>query len=480
MTTTRQFLAPGLCLLTLGSFTPAATAQSGSTLESTIGDQQSVAITVYNDGLGLVRDVRTVAVPTGPFQLNWRDVASQINTQSVSLVNLSNPEGLSVLEQNYQYDLIDRSKLLSKYLGKRVQVQLWEESGGGRQIKNATLLAPDVVEIDGKIYPGIPGQLILPELPGGLISVPTLQWLAEGYQAGPQQVAMSYLTSGMSWQADYVAVVNEKDTALDLNGWTTITNNSGTSYNNATLKLIAGDVNRVQPDYAGAMPMAAMEMDMVRSKAAEQFEEKSFFEYHLYTLGRATTLRNNEQKQIALLDAAKVPATKKFVFEPGGDYWWWNPQDSQKVDIQVKMEFRNAKEQHLGMPLPKGIVRVYKADTDGTLQFIGEDRIDHTPKDETVRLLLGNAFDIVGERIVANRRKISTDIWEYDITVKLRNHKTEAAVVSVIDKVSYGDWSVTRHTGGDYKKQDASTLEFSVRCEPDVEKVLTYTIRREY
>jgi len=480
MRSTRRLLAPLSALALVGLLAPATQAQSGPSLESTLADQKSVNITVYNDGQGLVRDVRTLAVPSGPFTLAWRDVASSINTQSVSFVDLTDSDAINILEQNYQYDLIDRNKLLQKYLGKRVQVQLWEEVNGVRPIKEATLLAYDVVEIGGKIYPGIPGQLILPELPGGLISVPTLEWLLEGLHAGEHQVAMSYLTSGMAWQADYVAVINDKDTALDLNGWTTITNNSGTTYNNATLKLIAGDVNRVTPE---GMPMPEMMMSGAMNMAeapAPAFEEKAFFEYHLYTLGRPATLKNNEQKQIALLDAVGVPANKKFVFEPQGDYWYWNPNDSQKVDIQVKMEFRNAKEQNLGMPLPKGIVRVYKADTDGTLQFVGEDRIDHTPKDENLRLFLGNAFDIVGERVVNNRRKITDNIWEYDITVKLRNHKTETVTVSVIDHVSWGDWSVTKHVGGDYKKQDASTLEFSVKAAPDVEQVLTYTIRREY
>ncbi|HYE76479.1 MAG TPA: DUF4139 domain-containing protein, partial [bacterium] len=439
-----------------------------------------VAITVYNDGQGLVRDVRTVTIPQGPFTLAWRDVASQILTQSVSLVDETNPNGIDILEQNYQYDLIDRGKLLDKYLGKRVQVRMLDDNTGKYVVKDAILLAHDVVQIDGKIYPGIPGQLILPELPGGLISVPTLEWNLIGRQAGAHRLAMSYLTAGMSWSADYVAVINTQETNIDLNGWTTISNNSGTTYNEATLKLIAGDVHRVTPP---PMPAMARDMDMMAMEekaAAPQFAEKSFFEYHLYTLQRPATLRNNEQKQIALMDAANVPAHKKYVFEAQGDYWYWNPSDSQKVDIQVKMEFENREEDGLGIPLPRGIVRVYKADDDGTLQFIGEDQIDHTPKDESIRLFLGNAFDIAGERIVANRRKIKENVWEYDVTVKLRNHKETPVTVSVIDKVQWGDWSIVKSTGADPVKKDASTVEFLVNAKPDVETVLTYTIQREY
>jgi hypothetical protein len=392
----------------------------------------------------------------------------------VSLVDLTDPDGINILEQNYQYDLVDQQKLIQKYLGKDVEIRVWDDVTARYVTKSARLLAPDVVEMGGKIYPGLPGSLILPELPGGLISTPTLEWLLQG-QAASHKVAMSYLTGGMGWQADYVAVVNDKDTALDLNGWTTITNNSGATYTNAMLKLVAGDVNRVRDEDLEQYPdLPYGEGDFNFPSLSEKaFVEKSFFEYHLYTLGRPTTLKNNEQKQVALLDAVGVPATKKYVFEPGGDYWWGNMGESQKVDISVKMEFRNAKEQGLGMPLPKGIVRVYKADSDGTLQFIGEDRIDHTPKDEDMRLVMGNAFDVVGERIV-------TDTWEYDIKVKLRNHKTETITVSVFDTVTYGDWTVTKHSGGDYTKKDASTLEFSVKAAPDVEQVLFYTIRREY
>ncbi|MEO7994395.1 MAG: DUF4139 domain-containing protein, partial [bacterium] len=359
----RHALAWGsLALLSLTIITPSIAA-GGTHAETTSGDQQSVAITVYNDGQGLVRDLRTITLPTGPVSLAWRDVASSMITQSVSLVDETDPNALGILEQNYQYDLIDRTKLIDKYLGKMVGIQVYDYVTEKYVNKQGLLLSQDVIQIDGKIYPGIPGQLILPELPGGLISIPTLQWELTNSAAGPQNVSMSYLTGGLSWQADYVAVVNVDDTGLDLNGWTTITNNSGAVYHNALLKLIAGDVHRVQPPqpmgYGGGVAM-----DMAESMpAAPQFEEKSFFEYHLYTLQRPATLMNNEQKQIALFDAAHTPAVKKFIMDAPGDYWYGNA-DSQKIDIAVKMEFQNKQEYGLGIPLPKGTVRVYKADTD--------------------------------------------------------------------------------------------------------------------
>ncbi|MEO7995700.1 MAG: DUF4139 domain-containing protein [bacterium] len=465
--------------LLLGLVVPATAA----VVESTVADQQSVAITVYNDGTGLVRDLRTVMLPL-PAQaatLVWRDVASGIVTQSVSLLDAQPDTALwSVLEQNYRYDLIDQSKLIAKYLGKTVGIAMYDPSLDKTIVKSGTLLSPDVIEIEGKIYPGIPGQLILPQLPEGLISVPTLEWELNSPVSSERLVSLSYLTSGMSWQADYVAVVNADDTALDLNGWTTITNNSGTAYHNAMLKLVAGDVHRVPVAAPVLYPDMVRKSDMAYPATVEQlgFEEKSFFEYHLYTLGRPATLLNNEQKQIALFDPAHTPALKKFIADGSSHYW--GGDDSQKIDVQVKLEFENKEARGLGMPLPKGTVRVYKADTDGSLQFIGEDHIEHTPKDETVRLLLGNAFDIKCDRIVAARRQIGTDIWEYDITVKLRNHKPEPVIVTVVDHVDWGDWSVTKQAGGVYHKKDASTLEFDVTCAPDVEQVLTYTIRREY
>ncbi|MEO7995671.1 MAG: DUF4139 domain-containing protein, partial [bacterium] len=411
---------PLIAVIALLTLEPVAPAAASASVESTINDQQSVAITVYNDGTGLVRDLRTVAIPAGDTSLIWRDVASGIVTQSVSLLDtMPDSAAWSVLEQNYQYDLIDQSKLIEKYLGKMVEVSVYDPTLDKTVIKPGKLLSPDVIEIGGKIYPGIPGQLILPELPGGLISVPTLQWQLSSQTAASRGIGLSYLTGGLSWQADYVAVINEKDTALDLNGWTTITNNSGARYNNALLKLVAGDVHRVSENRQYEERGAMRKDGLMRDEDDSGFEEKSFFEYHLYTLGRPTTLNNNEQKQIALFDPAHTPALKRFIADAGNDYWYGG--DSQKIDVQVKMEFQNKKELGLGMPLPKGTVRVYKADTDGSLQFIGEDAIDHTPKDETLRLLLGNAFDIKCDRIVADRRKISTDVWEYDVTVKLRN-----------------------------------------------------------
>ena len=450
-----------------------------SMLETTAADQTGINVTVYNSGSGLVRDVRDVTFPTGMVELKFMDVASGIDPTSVHFASLTNPAGISIWEQNYEYDLIDKAKLLEKYIGKDISFKQLDPTTGKEAIAHGTLLSTAggyTIQMEDQIHIKDLGEIILPKLPEGLITRPTLVWLLD--VAGTKhQVEMSYLTSGLNWSSNYVAVVNENDTALGLNGWVTIDNTSGATYKNASLKLVAGDVHRVTPPAPMAEEKMLMADGMARAEAAPAFQEKSFFEYHMYTLQRPATLKNNQQKQISLLEASKVPAKKLFIFEPDGDYWYGG--DTQKGKIQVKMQLKNSKDNGLGIPLPKGTVRVYKADTDGSLQLIGEDSIDHTPKDEEVRLVLGEAFDLVGERILKNRRKISDRIWEYDVEITLRNHKTEPVTITVVDHVMWGDWSVIK-SSTDWNKKDASTLEFPVKVAKDGEMKITYTVRREY
>lgn len=449
--------------------------------ETTLDDQSEVALTVYNSGSSLVRDVRKINFQGGMVDLKFMDVASGIDPTSVHFTSLTNPAGIAIWEQNYEYDLIDQSKLLEKYIGKTIQFKQFNDETKKYDNLQGVLLSTQggyIIQMEDKIHIGYPGEIILPELPSGLITRPTLVWLLDTASGGAHEVEMSYLTTGMNWYANYVTVVNENDTKLDLNGWVTLTNNSGATYNDAKLKLIAGDVNRVQPPmmmeksrnaFAGGVAM-----DMAES--APGFEEKSFFEYHLYTLQRPATLKNNQQKQVSLLEGSDVPAEKLFIYEPDGDYWYGG--DSQKGKVQVKIAFQNKEKDGLGIPLPKGIVRVYKADTDGSLQLVGEDSIEHTPKDEEIRLFLGEAFDIVGERILKNRRKISDRVWEYDVEINLRNHKTEQVKITVVDH-AYGDWTILK-SSTDWNKKDASTFEFPVTVAKDGELKVTYTVRREY
>jgi hypothetical protein len=300
-----------------------------------------------------------------------------------------------------------------------------------------------------------------------------LRWSLVKNAAGSHETEMSYLTSGLGWNANYVAVVGQNDDMLDLSGWVTINNTSGAGYTNAVLKLVAGQVNRVQPENVSYDRMAAAEGGYAEEKA---FQEEAFFEYHLYTLERPATVLNNQQKQISLLEKGGIGVQKIFVFDPGYAYSYAG--DTAQGEIQVRLKFMNSEANGLGIPIPAGVVRVYKKDSSGALQFIGEDRVDHTPKDEEIEVFLGKAFDIVGERVVLDRRKINDRTWEYDVQVTVRNHKDQDVTITYWDHV-WGDWEVTK-SSGDFTQKDASTVQFMIPVAASGESVLTYTIRREW
>ena len=443
-------------------------------VETTSDDQTAIAITIYNDGTGLVKDTRSLDLPEGWYDLIFMDVAASMDPTSVHFVSLTDPDSIAILEQNYEYDLVSTAALYQRHIDKHVTVRTED----GRTI-DGTLLAYEgalVIQTnDGIVIVNNPVEVSFEELPEGLITRPTLRWSLIGGYDGHQDVEMSYLTSGLGWNANYVAVVGQNDNVLDLSGWVTINNNSGTAYHDATLKLVAGEVHRVQPQYAPrAAAMEMMAMDGAPGGAG--FVEESFFEYHLYTLERPATVLNRQQKQISLLEGEGIGVDKIFVFDPG--YAYYGRGDTAEGDIQVRLRFMNSEDNGLGIPLPAGTLRVYKEDSSGALQFIGEDRIDHTPKDEEIEIFLGNAFDIVGERVVLDRRQLRNDMWEYDVQVNLRNHKTEDIEVVYWDHV-WGDWTVVT-SSHEYLQKDASTVEFIVPVESDGETVLTYTIRREW
>jgi hypothetical protein len=439
---------------------------------ATAGDNSAYEITIYNSNLGLVKDVRPLALKAGRNWLDFTDVAATIDTTSVHVKLLDNPAGLQVLEQNYAYDLVNPEKLLQKYLGKTIRLR--QRVGNEDLLVEGTLLSTYggiVLQTKDQILINPPGNVELDKLPEGLIIKPTLQWLLNAEKAGQHQAELSYLASGLNWQADYVCVANKDDTALDITGWVTLNNSSGATYKNAKLVLIAGDVHRVQPPMSEGGP-EAMEM-LGAAKAAPQFEERAFFEYHQYTLQRPTDVLNNQQKQVELLSANNVPAKKLFVFDSGWSYYY--TEGTTKPKVAVQMEITNSKESNMGMPLPKGKVRVYKADADSSLQFLGEDEIDHTPIDEKVRVTLGNAFDVVGEHTVKARRQISERVWETDVEIVIRNHKDSPILVNAVDHF-WGDWEITESSLKGEKK-DASTLEFQVPVGKDGEAKITYTVR---
>ncbi|UCF80665.1 MAG: DUF4139 domain-containing protein [Acidobacteriota bacterium] len=441
------------------------------TFRSTAEDRRETAITVYNVNMGLVREVRDVSLGRGVAALEFRDVASKIQPETVHIKSLSGK--LSVLEQNYQYDLLSPQKLLEKYVGRKVKVFRWNEVTGRDEEREAEVLSTNdgtILRVGDEITFGYPGRISFPEIPGNLIAEPTLVWLLDS-AAPKHKLEVSYLTDGMTWKADYVLVVDSEDAAGDLNGWVTLNNTSGAGYENARLKLVAGDVHRAEEEDVfrpGVKFMAAA--------AEPQFREEAFFEYHLYTLERPTTLRDNEQKQISLLEAPGVKIEKRLVFR-GAPYYFRSAcgrvQSNQKVGVFLDIE--NKKAHGLGMPLPKGIVRVYKADAEGSLQFIGEDRIDHTPRDERVRIKMGEAFDVVGDRVQTDYKDHGRCGSESEWEISLRNHKDEDAEVDVFEPAE-GEWKILT-TSHDWEKVDAHTFKFIVRVPSHDEVKIRYRVR---
>ncbi|MCD6288298.1 MAG: DUF4139 domain-containing protein [Candidatus Hydrogenedentes bacterium] len=455
--------------------THAGTATEQNALRSTEKDQTDVALTAYNNGVALVRDMRTVNLPKGSLALNVMDVAAKIIPETVHVEQRSSGRPFEIEEQNYEYDLISPDTLLRKFVGK--QVILRETSSETLQVadRKATLLSVEggrVYQSGDKILLNPQGTVIVPEVPGNLVSRPTLSWLVNCPRHSDYQFETSYLTEGVSWKADYVAVLNEDDTMMDLSAWVTLDNRSGVGYKNAQLKLVAGDVRRVQPPsprraFGGERAIA------YAAKAAPAFREESLFEYHLYDLQRRTNIKNNQTKQIALLDVSQVPLTKKYLVKSTSSMFSSRPPTQDKPKVRTILEFDNKGVPGLGVPLPAGTVRTYKRDSKGALQFTGEDNIKHTPRDETVKLTVGSAFDIVAERKQTDYKKIAPREFETEIKVDLRNRK-DAPVTVTVEEFIPGDWAIIEKNHP-YMKKDAHTVEFEVNI--DARSATTFTYR---
>ncbi len=440
-------------------------------------ERKDLSLTVYNQNMALVRDVRQTDFKKGVNTLKFRDVASSLIPESVLFKPLTNTGSISVLEQNYEYDLVNATKLLQKYVDKKIKI-LTKDDNIYQGVLSSFDLNQIVLVAKGQEAFMVNRENIrsveFPRLPEGLITKPTLVWLVKSARQVKCGIELNYLTNNINWHSDYVANISPKDDFISLNGWVTINNNSGASYKDASIKLIAGDVHRVKE----RRQFKADTMFKVKAlrEAAPQFKEKSFFEYHMYTLSRRATVKNNQQKQISLLSAARVPAKKVYEYKGANYSWyyyddWKNKRCNKKVN--VKLKFKNSKNNGLGIPLPKGKIRVYKADVDKTLQFIGEDSIDHTPKDETVELYLGNAFDIVGERKITSHYRLSPNRLRDSYKIVIRNHKKIAVTVNIIEK-QWGDWKIIEKNHK-YKKKDAFTIEFPVRVAPNDKAIVTYT-----
>jgi hypothetical protein len=465
-----------IIVITLTTFLFSIQIGFAAPLTSTLKDQQDVAVTIYNSNIGLVKDTRLIDLKPGIHELKFMDVAGKIDPTTVHIKSLINGSSLDILEQNYEYDLLSPQKLLEKYVGQKVQLGIYNNETKKEEFIEATLLSTqggNIFQIGDKIHIGQYGRVLLSKIPENLIPQPTLVWMLENRLSRPQRVEASYLTSGINWKADYVAVLNKLDTMTDMTGWVTIDNRSGATYQNALLKLVAGDIHRVQGemrmDYA--RPMAA-----AKEASSQQFKEESFFEYHLYTLDRRTTIKENQTKQMSLLDAYQVPVKKLFLFSGQPHYYYSRyDQRTNKQKVGVFLELENTKKNNLGMPLPKGTIRVYKEDKDGSLQFVGEDRIDHTPKDEKFKIKIGEAFDVVGERVQTEYKHLGYNLYEVAFEVSLRNHKKEDIKVLVEEPIP-GDWEMLSNTHP-FEKMSAHLIRFDVPVAKDKEVKVKYRIR---
>lgn len=445
-------------------------------------DQTDLSVTVYNSNLALVRDVRQIHLQPGAAPLQFEDVAASINPATVHFRSLTDPAKLNVIEQDYEYDLLDPQKLLQKYVGREVTLVRPESADGSTKwTETKALLLSDnngpVWKIGDEIVTGMSADSYrFPDVPGNLYSRPTLVWTLDNRGADAQRVEASYLTNNMSWSADYVLNVGRDEKSADLDGWVTLVNNSGAAYTNAKLQLIAGDVHRTEQSAGAVRSMMAKAMDAVAG-APPQFEQEAFSEYHLYTLQRRTSIENNESKQISLLTATSVPV-EKYLETEGQSYYYRNSQgigNAAPQPVKVFYRFKNEEKGGLGIPLPAGTVRVYQADSSGGTQFAGEDRIDHTPKDETLRIYVGDAFDVVCERKQMDYKKISGNLYEMEYEITLRNHKDGPVNVEVREPIG-GDWDVM-NSNYKWEKLDSTTIGFSVPVDKDGTATLDYRVR---
>ena len=449
------FSAPSAAAQSKGKNAPAASGAKGAS-------GRDVAVTVYNDNLGVVKDRRPFTLTSGVSDLQFTDVAASIDPTSVHLRALGRSP-IEILWQDYRYDLVSTDKLLERYVDQPIDVATKDD-----QVKRGTLLSYDpgsLVLQDASggltlLNRGEVRQVGLKELPKGLITRPTLVWRLRTDAAGEQPLEVSYMAGGMAWHAEYVTVLDESETSLDLQGWASVENHSGATYDDAKVKLVAGSIHRAQqprPMYAdGMMKARASEVAMV---------ERAFFEYHIYEVPLRATLANNEVKQLGLLHASGVKAVKRYTYDPTRD----------NDNVMVTVEFGNAQASGLGMPLPEGVVRIFKRDTDGSLELAGEDRIKHTPKNERVRLSVGNAFDIGVERKQTDYKQVTPRLLEQSFEITLRNHKNDAVDVTIAEHAG-GDWEIVK-SSHPFTKKDATTFEFVVRCAPEKPVTVTYTLR---
>ena len=457
-----------------------AAVSAGETV-SALDDQTAVAVTIYNQDLALVRDSRSITLAPGQQTLAFREVSAKIRPETALLAAPS----IQVLEQNFEYDLLTPESLLDKYVGRTVKLIKTHPTTGEEAAEEATVLSAGsgtVLKVGNRIEAGVPGgRLIFPDVPENLRDRPTLTMLVDSKDGGKQDAVLSYLTSGLSWKADYVAELGTDDASINLSGWVTLDNESGASYQNAKLQLVAGEVNRVKE-----VMMEDSVLSIAEPRRAESLRnsmaEESMFEYHLYTLARPTTIKEKQSKQVALLQADGVKVKKEFVLR-GADYYYGSQAGDlgRKMKVGVFLELKNAKENGAGQPLPAGVMRVYKKDSAGSLQFVGEDRIDHTPENEIVQLKLGEAFDVTANKKQTDFKKAawsSGTAYESAYEIELKNAKDEAVTVKVTEPVP-GDWEMLEESAP-HKKETSNTAVWEIKVEPKASTTLTWRVRVKY
>jgi len=474
-----------LTLVFLASISVNAFAAEASELRSTLQDQQNVAVTIYNNDLALIKDQRKINIPSGQSNLAFRDVSAKIRPETALLRSLSNPGKLLVIEQNFDYDLLTPAKLLEKYVGKAVVLIRSNTATGVETSEQAQVLSANngvVLKIGDRIETGIPGRIVFPDVPANLRDRPTLVMSLNNSGASKQDVELSYLTRGLGWKADYVAELNASDDKLDLSGWVTLNNNSGADYRNAHLQLVAGDVHQLRSEMRSKQLSSRRVMAM--AAPAPRMAEESLLEYHLYTLDHPTTLSENQSKQVSLLSASSVPVHKQLLLR-GADYYYRSSYGElgQKLKVGVYIEFENKKSAQLGLPLPKGIVRVYKRDSAGNAQFVGEDRIDHTPMNEKVRLKLGDAFDVTANKKQTDFKKLAAPSkgnasFESAYKIVIKNAKNKAITVTVQEPIP-AEWKILQENHK-HKKASSNTAVWNINVPAEGKTTLSYRVRLRY
>jgi hypothetical protein len=442
------------------------------------------ALTIYNGGYAVVRETLPIDLKSGINQVTFAGATAQVEADSVILRDIAGKAEFQILEQSYRNDPVSQAMLLSLFEGKTLEFNRREANKPDRVVVGKVVrsgfvpggnFVEPIIEVDGKLQFSLPGEPVFPSLGTDNVLKPTLNWKLNSASSGKIDAEVAYLSRGFSWEASYNVIAEEKGDTVDIVGWVTMNNQSGMVFDGAKIKLMAGDVNRLEPRGPQPFGGAGKGRAMMAMAADAVVTERAFDEFHLYTLGNPVTLRDKETKQVEFVRATGVKADRIYVFEGSAHYG--RPQ-TDPIKVQVYREFKNTEANRLGIALPKGKVRFYSQDTDRQLEFIGEDEVDHTPKNEKVRVFVGNSFDLVGEHRMTDSRSDGANRVEiHSFEIKLRNRKKEPVeIIAIEERTHGGNWTLTAQSQP-HVKRNADSFEFRVPLQPDEEKVVTYTIR---